>query len=891
MADLPVLSFIQERLAEADSTLETRQGTAFYDLFVKPQEFMLQPFITAMETVLTAQSVSRVLALSDPDQFDTSLVDDLVSNVYITRDQGAFATTVVRVLYQTAVDREYAAFTAQFDSNGLSFFNKEDVTITAAQMELQTSGNFFYLDFPVQAQFQGTDYNLDVTQGVSFINDSAAVTSSFLAPAEGGLAIETNTEVLNRAQNSIGVRDLETIKGINAIIQENFTYISEIQAIGMGDAEMQRDILYNAHVGGKTDIYLKTPQFQTKTTNFVGVEYDFTREVANNIHMQMTATSFADPAADLGTPNIVTETVEVLQDIIPTAASVISAHIPSSYPVALGTSGAIVNGSTTVTVGSTANIITGLTVTGTGIPVGTIIAAVPNSTTFTLSNAATTTGTFPLNLTGTGAGINLNLGQWINLQVDNIPTTNIKIAGANPTQTQRFEIINSINAAIGLTVASEYGTDQIALVSPTVGQGSQLVFSLPTTPRTDGTTTLFPTITVPQTVQGIAPFVYTENFDFQVDYTNGKIIRIPGGAILSGSVVAEHPGTPDAGAGAVTIGSDIFTTALTGGFINVQPGDLLDITASTGVTTGTYVVRQKIDNQTLRILGLSPFGGDSGVQYQIISQQVVVVNYKYNPISVDVGPNVLLSDGVNRGIRPGRENFTIKDVAFIDLISIQEIDPVTGQGLGIFLEGPGGFGSGGFGMGGFGMGDAGDYNFFVNVPTARFSAFEDSVIVFKPKFFGQSFAITYYTATEIASIHTFCRSDNERVTGADVLPKTFIPGLVDMTINVRPNATNVNTPSNASLVSTVSDYVNGVHADNPLEESVIAQLIVDAGLASVQTPFTMTATVLNPDGSTTVLESVDQLSFPDVTLPSQTDNFTTSRIVHWYPRNIVITGV
>lgn len=904
MADLPVLSFIQERLAEADSTLETRQGTAFYDLFVKPQEFMLQPFITAMETVLTAQSVNRVLSLSNPDQFDTSLVDDLVSNVFVTRNQGAFASTTVRVLYQVAVDREYAAFTAEFDSNNLSFFNSVDVTITAAQMELQTSGNFFYLDFPVRAQLQGTLYNLDITAGVTFVNDSAAVSASFLAPAEGGLPVETNTDVLNRARNSIGVRDLETIKGINAIIQENFTYISEIQAIGMGDPEMQRDIIYNAHVGGNTDIYLKTPEFQTNTANFIGVQYDFTREVSNNVHMQMTAIDFSDPAANLNTPNIVSETVSVTSDVIPTAAEMVTDHIPASYPVSFNLSGTITIGSTLVTVASTASIITGLTVIGSNIPAGTVVSSVPNATTFHLSNNALGSATELLSFSGTGSGINLNLGQWIKLQVDSGPPLNIKVAGATPTQTQRFEIINSINAAVGLTVASEFATDQILIESPTVGAGSQLLLYQPDSPRTDGTLTLIPSAgsappaqvaynppAIPALFEGVAPVVYTENIDYQVDYSDGKIIRIPGGAILSGSIVAEHPGAPDAGAGHITTGSNLFTTLTVGAFTNVEVGDELTVTASTGITPGTFVVNQKIDNQNLRLLGFSPTSNDSAVQYYVTSEQVVVVSYRYNPLSIDVGPNVILADGVSRGIRPGRENFTITDVAFINIISIQEIDPITQQGLGIFLNGPGGFGSGGFGLGGFGIGNAGDYNFIVNVPNARFSAFEDSVITFNPQFFGQSFAITYYAATEIAAIHDFCRNDGERVTGADVLPKNFIPGLVDMTINVRPNPTNVNTPSNATLVSDVGSYINSITAGNPLEESVIAQLIVDAGIASVETPFTMTGTVLNPDGSTQILTSVDQLQVPEVTLPSQTNNFTTPRITHWYPRNIVITGV
>ena len=328
MADLSSIAFIQERLAEADSTLVTRTGTAFYDLFVKPQQFMLQPLITAMETVLTAQSVNQILSLSNPNQFSPSLVDNLVSNVFVTRNQGELATTTVRVLYTTPIDREYAALTAEFDSDNLSFFNTADITITAAQMALQVQGNFYYLDFLVQAQVAGAAYNLDVIQGVTFVNDTAAVNSYFLSPAEGGLTPETNTQVLSRAANSIGVRDLETVKGINAIIQQNFPYVTEIQAIGMGDPEMQRDIIYNAHVGGNTDIYLKTPAFQTKTANFIGIEYDFTRNLPASTQKQITATLFSDPAASIGTPNIVSETVVVTDNVVPTSAQFITTHIP-----------------------------------------------------------------------------------------------------------------------------------------------------------------------------------------------------------------------------------------------------------------------------------------------------------------------------------------------------------------------------------------------------------------------------------------------------------------------------------------------------------------------------------------------------------------------------------
>ena len=97
MAELPVITFIQERLAEADSTLETRDGTGFYDLFVKPQQFMLNPLLSSMETTLIAQSVRRLRNLTDPNAFDETLVEDAVGNVYVTRESGSYARATVRV--------------------------------------------------------------------------------------------------------------------------------------------------------------------------------------------------------------------------------------------------------------------------------------------------------------------------------------------------------------------------------------------------------------------------------------------------------------------------------------------------------------------------------------------------------------------------------------------------------------------------------------------------------------------------------------------------------------------------------------------------------------------------------------------------------------------------
>lgn len=816
--DLPVLEFIQTRLAEADISLETRKNTAYFDLFIKPQELMLQPILTSLEDLRIGQSVRQIINLDDPDAFDEEAVDDLASNLFVARSLGALARTTVRVFYDIAVDREFPALSAEFQTgSGLSFFNENDFSITADEMALNVDGDLFFADIPVVAQSEGDDFNVEPEDISIFVNDADALSVTNTSAGVSGLPRETNSELLNRTRNSIGVRDFETIKGINAIINEKFPGVfKEIQAIGMGDPEMMRDILFNTHVGGHTDVYLKTPALQTKTFDVLGVVFDETREVSRITNKQLTALDFTDPTSELGTPFIVTNSVVVKEDIVETAATVTSASVPAV------------------------------------------------------------------------TGINLAGKEFIKLTIDGGSALNIKISGAVPASTQRFEIINSINAAIGLNIAASTGVDKIRLTSPSVGATSELKFEVPDLPRTDGTLELFPVLgVVPATVSGIAATVYTETVDYEVDHTNGKIKKLAGSAILSGDTVV-GPNTD----GVITTGSDTFTTPTVGEFALVEPGDELIITASTGITPATYIVKEKVDNENVKLLDFSPTSPDSAVEYSIKSSQVVVISYKFNPLSVDIGPQVILNEDEDRGIRPGRENFTIQDVPFIDIIRIDEIDSDT---LEVISEEPltpaGGYGFGGYGEGGYGEGAGGDFQFVVNSPPERYSVFEDSMIIFEPPQFGKSFRITFRAAPEVEDVHNLSRNDLERVTGADVLPKNFVPGFVDIDIEVKRDPTNTETPDNDALAELVKEFIDSVPASSGsgLEASDIDGVLRDQGIDAVKLPFTMTLTVLNTDGSTTIVTDQNILKLEEPDLPKETDNFVTPRITHFYARNITVT--
>lgn len=830
---LPVLTFITARLQETDPNLEVRAGTGFYDLFVKPQQIMLQPLLQALEVSFTAQSVLRIQNTGNTDNFDTDLVDQLTQNLFVYRSLGQYGTTVCQLFYGAPVDRDFPAGSVEFlTSTGLSFFNSTDISVTSQQMALNTSNALYYILVPVIAAAAGADYNVDAGDIVACVNDPEALSVTNISDVTDGLDTQTNTEILDQVENSIGVRDFETGKGIVAIINQDFPGIfSEIVAIGMGDPEMQRDIVYNAHVGGCTDVYLLTPALQTITQNFIGLQFDSTRQLNQTLYKQLFGDSFTDPSADLGTPFIVVGSMTVTSDVVETAAQIASAHVP---------------------------VVT---------------------------------------------GINLVGAEFIKVRMDlDGIYVNIKVSGANPAATQQFEIINSINAALGETVAVAFGADQIAIVSQTIGFGSQVNFATPDSPRTDATPILFPAIVAAPynyvsgvsgvgvnpaaTVLGVVKTTYIETVDYVVDYADGLVAKTPGSAILTGDVIV-GPATN----GVLTAGGNVLSSLIPNAFALVQPGDIVTITASTALAPGTYVVQSKVDSRHVTLQGVHLTLTDTSVSYNIVSNQVVVLKFQYNPLSIDIGGQVLLADGNTRGVRPGRAAFTITNIPYLTAISVAVIDPNTQQPLGTNLYPNVGYGGGGYGTGGYGIGRSGDYYMVVNVPSTRFSMFEDSLLVFDKSWFGQSLQITYYAAPEVAEVHTLSRSDLERVTGADVLPKNFVPAFVDFNVNMQRDPNNINMPTDTALVTQLQGFVNAITSSNPLEASSIVQLLKDQGALYVQVPFTMTMTIINTDGSNSIITSQDVLQVPNVTLLSDSPNYVTPRITQMYARNITITEV
>lgn len=811
MAQLPIGNFLKARLQEYDSNFELRNGTGFESLFFKPLQFIVQPLRDEANDVFTSQSLLRILLTEDPNAYSETDVDDIVSNFFVFRRSGSQSSGMARAYYNEPVDREFPTGGAVFTgSNGKVYSNSQPFSISVREMELQLEDGLYYVDIPVQSADSGANTELPADELVSLAGDVDVVRVTNPVMITGGLDRETNTEYIERAQQSIGVRDLVAGKGFRAILFENFNNnLLESQPIGFGDPEMMRDVLFNAHIGGKVDGWVKTSRLTQGSKSFVGILTDRTRQTYTSANISLSGVAWKN----LGNKSLdrTGNKIPVVKEIKPSSAAEYLSPVNMSLP------------------------------------------------------------------------LNLSVNQHIKLGIDGV-FKNIKISGAVPSSTTRNEIVNLINAIFGQNVAFVIGTS-IKLKSPTQGLSSQIVIANPDIGNSAINTVFGLSVAAaPHTFNGNGPVTYIEDVHYTINDADGEIKRIVGSIVL-----------PTQGTGAAAEDSTSFSDPTSNIFLNVNLRDILTITS--GPNAGDYRIMGKTDSNNL-LLDKKLLETETSVSYTITrtgikSGELVYIQYYYNPLSIDIGKNIPLDQyGRVRGIRPGREEWTITDVPVLRITSIEEIDPLTQEPTGFILDGSAGYGQGGYGQGGYGVGEGAHWRMVVNQPELRFSMYEDSYLVLNGGFEGLSFRINYEWVPEIEDYHNFVRSERERVLDGDILMKHFIPAYVSGTIRYKLTDSNTTAPSNEALTAMLKDFINKMPANTELQYSDVLQFIARAvdpfdRYGAFIEPFQLKGVIHNTDGSVTMVKGTSKLEVPTFT-PIYTKKPLSPRIAHWLADNIVL---
>lgn len=279
---LPVTDFIVERLLEFDPGFDVGSGVATTLLLVEPLAVILQPIVDELTVVQSTQSVLTILEAADPDSFPEDIVDAIASNVFVDRDPGHIGSTVQRLRFfepqRLAAPKGALVWLGPL---GQRYANSDPVSISKTEMALNQDGALYYVDVPVVALEEGDRFNVDAgtIAQMEARPVSVANTTNLFRVTEGRNR-ETNTQLIERCKVAVTVRALVTGRGIIVTLTENFSTIVEITPVGFGDPEMMRDIVYNVHVGGNVDVWVKTAATSSGQKDVLGLKVDPSRRQA-----------------------------------------------------------------------------------------------------------------------------------------------------------------------------------------------------------------------------------------------------------------------------------------------------------------------------------------------------------------------------------------------------------------------------------------------------------------------------------------------------------------------------------------------------------------------------------------------------------------------------------
>ncbi len=262
-AEQLLVQMMQDEFPSADLS----RGRVLRELLIRP---------AAMFHALNNEDMDRlrksfsILEISkDPTLATDDIVDGVLSNLQLTRDEGENASGQLKIIISdfvtTPIDSD-----ATFVSNGLSFeATRAFVGVTSAAnvvnnssrlITSRTDGNYEFL-VDVEAAQSGTEYNL--ASGSRFTSSPAILRIVDIISANdfsGGRTTEDNADLAARAQLGLSPKVMSGRSHIEALLLENYPDMADISIIGYGDPEMTRDAhnLFGVSHGGKADLYVRS---------------------------------------------------------------------------------------------------------------------------------------------------------------------------------------------------------------------------------------------------------------------------------------------------------------------------------------------------------------------------------------------------------------------------------------------------------------------------------------------------------------------------------------------------------------------------------------------------------------------------------------------------------
>lgn len=271
--------YIRKKIQETDPLIDTRPSSGVGDILIKALSAILQPVADELIRIDKNQSLLNGPTMTEQD------LDELIANIFLTRSPGAKARGTVRIFFSDPTNITIPQGSEFTSADGIRFFSLSEVTTTANQMSVNKDGDFYFVDTLVEAETVGASGNVVAGTIVDFVGGpSTLLKVDNPVGFAGGIDQEQNDALIARAKEAITVRDLVSKPAIKTVLREAFAFIQDLRVVGYGDPEMERDFLIGqnlqlglfppvdkidgtagVHIGGKTDVYIRTVTLSTES--------------------------------------------------------------------------------------------------------------------------------------------------------------------------------------------------------------------------------------------------------------------------------------------------------------------------------------------------------------------------------------------------------------------------------------------------------------------------------------------------------------------------------------------------------------------------------------------------------------------------------------------------
>lgn len=259
--------YLRQLLKEEYPSLDLSENRVLFDNLIRPAAIMHAANREDIDVL--RRSFSPLEIAANPELADAEMVDSVYSNYGVTRYEGNKATGYVAIIISDLITTAVPA-NVIFTSNGLDFVvtrayvgvTVSDAVVSDSErlIEERTDG-YYVFTVPVVASDVGEQYRIKRDARFT-VSPSISNTIDLVAAQdfEGGLAAETNTELVERVQDGIAPKVFSGRAQIEALIKSEVEGIEAVSQVGFGDSEMLRDRhnIFELSVGGKTDIYVRT---------------------------------------------------------------------------------------------------------------------------------------------------------------------------------------------------------------------------------------------------------------------------------------------------------------------------------------------------------------------------------------------------------------------------------------------------------------------------------------------------------------------------------------------------------------------------------------------------------------------------------------------------------